>query len=205
MTQSRRFSCDRGGRRHRSLRNGAQHTPRCRASQMRRALGVAAGCGLAWLCALSGQAQTLSAGFGGGWTSLGGLGVALGLPAPSALSGNLFLDFEAGAGANVRLSASVAVAGALTLSAFETDFVWRFPLGRLAGLAGGGVGLFGLPAALSPGLHLSFAALAGIEHRLFRLVHLSATIQALTVLRLGRGFFPGAPLLRVEVGLAMPF
>ena len=176
----------------------------CRA-RWRRFLCAIASVAVVALIAAPLQAQTLSAGFSGGWTSLGGLGAALDLPAPSALSGSLFFDFEAGPRAHVRLGASVAALGAETFSAFETDFVWRFPLGRLAGLAGAGVGLFGLPAALSPGLHLSFKALVGVEHRLFSLVHLSATVQALAVLRLGGEFFPGAPLLRIEAGAAMPF
>jgi len=151
------------------------------------------------------QAQTVSAGLSGGWTSLGGVGLALGLDALSALSGGLFLDFEVGPTSTARLAAQFAIAGGVTFSSFETDLVWRFPLGRLVGFAGGGIGLFGIPVDLSPAIHLSLQGTAGLEHNLFRSIVIKATIQAVQVLRLNQGVFPGQPMLRIEVGVGLPF
>lgn len=157
------------------------------------------------LAAVPVNAQTISAGAAAGITYLGGLQQALAVNAPSALSGALFMDFEVGTGIAVRLGAHFARAQETLFSFLETNVLWNFPLGRLRGLVGAGTGLFGMPVELSPSLHLSFQALVGLQNDLLRNVLVKVTIQALQVYRVNGGFLPGAPVLRIEAGVALPF
>ncbi|HEY5596551.1 MAG TPA: hypothetical protein VIL47_04735 [Candidatus Bipolaricaulota bacterium] len=151
------------------------------------------------------SAQTISAGASAGITYLGGLQQALGVNAPSALSGTLFVDFDVGTGIAVRLGANFARAQDAVFSFLETNALWNFPLGRLRGFVGAGTGLFGMPVELSPSLHLSFQALVGLENDLLRNLIVKVTLQALQVFRVNGGFLPGAPLLRIEAGITLPF
>lgn len=157
------------------------------------------------LSALPLKAQTISAGAGAGITYLGGLQQSLAVSVPSALSGTLFMDFNLGTGIAVRLGANFARAQETMFSFLETNVLWSFPLGRLRGFVGAGTGLFGMPVALSPGIHLSFQALVGLENDLLRNLLVKVTIEALQVLRVNGGFLQGAPVLRIEAGIALSF
>ncbi len=157
------------------------------------------------LAAFTLQAQTISAGAAAGITYLGGLQQALAVNAPSALSGTLFMDYGVGTGVVVRLAANFARAQQTMFSFLETNVLWSFPLGRLRGFVGAGTGLFGMPVELSPSIHLSFQALVGLENDLLRNLIVKVTIQALQVFRVNGGFLPGAPVLRIEAGITLPF
>lgn len=150
-------------------------------------------------------AQTLTAGFSGGWTTLGGMGPVLGLTAPAALSGGVFVDVAVVSGQVARLAAQFAQVEGTMFSSFETDLLWRFPLGNAQGFAGAGMGLLGVPVELSAAIHFLFQGVVGMEQRVFHALVVTATFQASQVVRLNRPTFPGQPLLRLEVGIGLPF
>lgn len=149
--------------------------------------------------------QTIAAGFSGGITYLGGLRDVLQVEELSAFSGSLFLDFNMGDGANVRLGANFGLVSDMIFSSFETNFFWRFPIGRLRGIGGGGIGLFSLPVETASPLHISLQALIGMEQDLFRFLIVKFTMQASQVISVTQGLIPGMPLFRIEAGFSMPF
>lgn len=149
--------------------------------------------------------QTIAAGFSGGITYLGGLRDMLQVEELSAFSGTLFLDFNVGDGANVRLGANFGLVSELIFSSFETNFYMRFPIGRLRGIGGGGIGLFSLPVETSSPLHISLQALIGMEQDLFRFLIVKFTMQASQVISVTHGLIPGMPLFRIEAGFSVPF
>lgn len=150
-------------------------------------------------------AQTVSAGVSGGFTYLGGLRDVLQVDSFSALSGSLFLDFELGGGTNMRLAANFAEASGVFFSSVESNVLWDFPLRRVRGFVGGGIGMFGMPENISSAVHMSVQGLVGIENDFYRIIVVKVTLQALQVLRLNDGFLPGSPLFRIEVGVGLPF
>jgi len=171
--------------------------------RFRRALGLFSALLLLWTVPV--QAQSLAAGLSGGVTQLGGLQAILGVDTTYAFSGTLFLDFNLESHVNVRLGANFATVEQITFSSFETNLFWDFPFGRARGIAGGGVGMFGIPASISPSIHLSFQGFAGIESDFLKIFVTKVVFQFMRVLRVNDGFFPGKPLFRLEVGLALPF
>jgi len=171
--------------------------------RFRRASGLFLSLLLLW--AGSAQAQTLAAGLSAGVTQLGGLQAILGVNTTYAPSGTLFLDFKLESHVNVRLGANFAKVEQITFSSFETNLFWDFPFGRARGIVGGGMGMFGIPATISPSIHLSFQGFAGLESDLLKIVVTKVVFQFMRVLRLNDAFFPGKPLFRLEVGFALPF
>lgn len=155
---------------------------------------------IVWLWTVPAQAQG-SAGLGGGYLQLGGLQEALGSGQPFALSASVFLDFAAGP-THVRLLGNLARVEDLTLTAFETDLFWSFPFGEVTGFLGAGTGLVALPAAR---LSFSLQALAGLQTELLEVALVKVTVQAMTFYLLDAGLLPGPPLVRLEVGIALPF
>ncbi len=149
--------------------------------------------------------QTIAAGFSGGITYLGGLRDILKVSELSAFSGTLFLDFDVGNDGNARLGANFGVVGDLIFSSFETTFYWRFPIGRLRGMGGGGMGLFSMPVETSSPLHISLQALIGMEQTLFSTFIAKFTMQATQIISVTKGFIPGMPLFRIEAGFSMSF
>lgn len=150
-------------------------------------------------------AQTIAAGFSGGITYLGGLRDILKVSEVSALSGTLFLDFDVGNDGNARLGANFGVVGGHIFSSFETTFYWRFPIGRLRGMGGGGIGLFSMPVETSSPLHISVQALIGMEQNLLRTFIVKFTMQATQIISVTQGLIPGMPLFRIEAGFSMAF
>jgi hypothetical protein len=150
------------------------------------------------------KAQSISAGLGGGITYLGGLQQVLFINEVSALSGGLFINFDIGF-THINLSTHFAAIEDMVVSSFETNLLWFFPFKQHRFFIGGGSGLFGMPIDLSSGLHLSVQAMAGLEYVLLKPLSLRFSAQALQVIRLNADAFPGGPIFRIEVGLALPF
>ncbi len=158
---------------------------------------------LCLLVAAGASAQSVGAGLGAGFTQLGGLQDYLGTEQPFALSASGFFDFTLGA-SNVRMIGTFGVVEAHVISSFETNLFWTFPFGRETAFLGAGSGLFGVPPGVSRTLHFTLQALAGLETPLLNVALVRITAQAMGVLALNQGFVPGAPAVRLEVGLVFP-
>jgi len=158
---------------------------------------------LCLLATAGAYAQSVGAGAGAGFTQLGGLQDYLGTEQPFALTVSGFFDFTLGA-SNVRMIGTLGAVEDLLISSFETNLFWTFPFGRETAFLGAGSGMLGVPPAVSRALHFTLQALAGLETPLLNVALVRITVQAMGVLVLNQGGVPGAPAVRLEVGVVFP-